>query len=70
MIITEETFKVTIDMMKTRNMVRERYKGKELAVPVNPLYPEDGLEWVNIENLQNDHYNRLEHYFAFLHYKR
>jgi hypothetical protein len=59
MTLTDETIKVTHQMMQENNMTR----GSQYGIPVEPKDPSKGLIWKSMSELKVQDLDALEEYF-------
>lgn len=59
--VTNNKIDVTMQMMTSANMTR----GSQLGVPVDPQNPSLGLKWVEISQMSDADFDKIEEYFIY-----
>ena len=59
MLLTDTKIKVTHQMMVEQNMSR----GDQYGVPLDPQDPSKGLRWMNLMDMEDEDYDKIEAYF-------
>ena len=59
MLLTNVKIEVTHSMMSINNMTRVGQYG----IPADPKYPNKGLVWKSIQEMEDEDFDKLEEYF-------